>query len=159
MKRFLIPFVLILVVASCGKEGPMGPVGPEGPQGPAGVDGSEGPTGPEGPQGPAGPEGPQGPIGPEGPAGVSLLKEYTATIPSDGNYTLDVPEITGKRTTTYVMAYWAFPTSPNIWTPMTDGWLDGYHSRVFSVSWTYGQVYFYQMSAGDLILVQVFQHN
>ena len=115
--------------------------------------------GKQGPTGPAGPQGAQGPEGPQGPAGVSLIAEYTGTISSDGNYTLDVPEITGKRSTTFVMAYWAFPTSPNIWTPMTDGWLDYSDAHVFGVSWTYGTVLFFEMTAGDLYLVQVFEHD
>ena len=111
----------------------------------------------EGKQGPVGPTGPQGP---EGPAGVSLIKEYTGTIPSDGHYTLDTPEITGKRGTTFVMAYWTFSTTPNIWQPMTDGWVDDFESaHIFSVSWTYGQVLLLGMLADDLYLVQVFEHN
>lgn len=147
MKGLLIPFLLLLVIVACTKEGPMGPAGPQGPEG------LQGPAGPEGTQGPPGPEGPQG------TPGVSLINEYTGSIASDGSYTLDVPEITGKRTTTYVMAYWAFPTSPDIWIPMADGWLDLAYSHIFSVSWTFGKVYFFEMTAGDLYLVQVFEHN
>lgn len=139
MKRFLIPFVLILLIAGCGKQGP---------------------TGPTGPQGPAGEAGEQGETGEQGEPGFSLIKEYTGTIPSDGSYSLDVPEITGKRSTTFVMAYWTFSDTPNIWIPMTDGWLDSSElAHIFWVSWTYGKVYFYAMVAGDLFLVQVFEHN
>jgi hypothetical protein len=129
MQRVLIPVLLMLLVAGCGKEGPTGP------------------------------QGAQGPAGPQGPAGLSLIKEYTGTIQSDGSYYLSVPEITGKRATTFVMAYWAFPTSSNIWTPMTDGWVDSEEAHIFGVSWTYGDVYFFFMTEGDLFLVQVFEHN
>lgn len=153
MKRLLIPFLLILVIVGCGKEGPIGPAGPQG------VQGLQGQTGSDGTQGSPGTDGTQGLPGPEGQPGVSLIKEYTGSIPSDGTYTLNVPEITGKRMTTYVMAYHAYPTSPDIWTPIADGWLDYLYQRIFSVSWTYGKVYFYEMKAGDLYLVQVFEHN
>ncbi|MCD4812657.1 collagen-like protein [bacterium] len=112
-----------------------------------------------GPQGPTGPTGDTGATGPTGPAGTTLLHEYTGQFAAAGNYTLNVSEITGKRTTTFVMAYWAFSSVPDVWTPMTDGWLDSSNSRIFSVSWTAGQVYFYEMDAGDYYLVQVFQHN
>ena len=49
MKFFSYALVaLTFVVASCSKEGDIGPIGPQGPQGEQGV------QGPEGPQGPAG---------------------------------------------------------------------------------------------------------
>jgi len=127
MKRFLIFPLVILVILSCGKQGPTGPAGS------------------------------QGQTGPQGPPGVSLIKEYTGTISSDGNYTLDVPEILDKRTTTFVMAYWTFSTSPNLWIPMTDSWLDSIElCHIFYVSWTYGKVGLTGMLADDLYLVQVF---
>lgn len=160
MKTLSLSFLLILLVVGCGKDGPTGPVGPQGEPGLQGEPGINGEPGLQGDPGTDGEPGVEGPEGPEGPPGVSLIKEYTGTIPSDGSYTLNVPEITGKRTTTFVMAYWAYSTSPNIWTPMTDGWLDSSNfARVFSVSWTYGEVYFFFMVAGNLYLVQVFEHN
>lgn len=168
MKAFLMPFLLILLIAGCTKEGPMGPVGLQGQAGEQGEIGEAGETGEQGEQGqqgeqgdigPGGPPGPEGTEGPEGPPGALLIKEYTGAIPSDGSYTLNVPEILGKRSTTFVMAYWAFPTSPDIWTPMTDGWLDTYEAHIFSVCWTYGKVYFLYMTQGHLYLVQVFEHN
>lgn len=139
MKTLLIPLLVFMLVFACGKEGPMGPAGPEGPEGS---------------------EGPQGLTGPEGPPGVSLIKEYTGTIPADGSYELDVPEIKGKRTSTFVMAYWAFPELPDVWIPMADGWIDVVEgAHIFSVSWSYGKVYFTGMLAGDHYLVQVFEHD
>lgn len=141
MKRLLMPFLLslMLVFVGCTKEGPTGPMGP---------------------QGSAGEQGEVGETGDQGEPGVSLIKEYTGTIPFDGSSALNVPEITGKRATTFVMAYWTFSTTPNIWIPMTDGWLDSAElAHMFTVSWTYGRVYFYGMVAGDFYLVQVFQHN
>ncbi len=141
-----------------GPEGETGPAGPQGEIGPVGPQGETGATGPQGETGAVGPQGETGATGPQGPPGVSLVKEYTGTISADGSYYLNVPEITGKRSTTVVMAYWAYQSSSDIWTPMADGWL-GVDARIFSVSWTFGKVYFYDMAAGDLYLVQVFQHN
>jgi hypothetical protein len=133
---FLLGVCLAVLMVGCaGKDGATGPMGPQGPQGPTGS------------------------TGPAGPPGTTLLKEYIGQFSASGNYTLDVPEITGKRTSTFIMAYWAFANSPDIWTPMTDGWLDSGNSHIFGVSWTYGGVMFYQVVAGDYYLVQVFQHN
>jgi hypothetical protein len=101
--------------------------------------------------------------GPMGPAGLTLLREYTGQFAEAGNYSLDVLEITGKRTTTFVMAYWAFSEVPDAWVPMTDGIPSGFtditEPHVLGVSWTLGKVAFYSMSAGDYYLVQVFQHD
>jgi len=105
-------------------------------------------------------EGKQGPTGPQGPAGVSLIKEYTGTIPFDGHHVLKVPEITGKRNTTFVMAYWTFSTTPDSWTPMADGWLDNVdYAKMFCVSWTHGEVFLIGMLKDDLYLLQVFEHD
>jgi len=144
MKALLIPSLLslLLLSVSCGKDGATGPMGPQGLVGEQGEVGEAGET------------------GEQGEPGFSLIKEYTGTIPFDGHHLLNVPEITDKRSTTFVMAYWTFPASPNIWTPMTDGWIDSSErAHIFWVSWTYGKVYFYGMVAEDLYLVQVFQHN
>jgi hypothetical protein len=134
---FVLFAVLILAFAGCEKQGPTGPMGPQGEMGP---------------------EGETGPAGPEGSPGFSLIAEYTGTVPSDGNYYMEVPEITGKRTTTFVMAYYAYPTSPDVWTQMTDGWLTT-GTRAFGVSWTLGVLAFYDMVKDDLYLVQVFEHD
>jgi hypothetical protein len=110
-----------------------------------------------------GPTGPEGPQGATGAAGVSLLKEYTGSISAAGDFTLSVPEILGRRTTTYVEAYWAIPSAPDIWTPMSDGWTapgdPALTSRTMSVSWTYGDVYMFGMKANDIYLIRVFQNN
>lgn len=142
-----------------GDTGNTGDQGDQGETGDTGEQGDQGDTGETGETGDQGEIGPEGPEGPEGPPGISLIAEYTGTLPSDGNYSLSVPEIKGKRATTFVMAYWTIPTAPSIWTPMTDGWLDSYKAHIFWVSWTYGKVYFYYMTEGDLYLVQVFQHD
>ncbi len=116
--------------------------------------------GPMGPTGPTGPMGPMGPEGPEGPAGITLIKEYTGTIPEDGNHSIDVPEISGKRDTTFVMAYWAFSSTPTVWMPMSDGWIDDIQlCHIFTVSWSYGNVAFFGMKKDELYLIQVFEHN
>lgn len=107
----------------------------------------------------AGKEGPMGPQGPQGPTGTTLIKEYTGQFPSTGSFTLNVPEIKGNRASTYVIAYWAFNNTPDIWTPLADGWLDSANSKIFCVSWNLGQVGFFQMTAGDYYLIQVYQHN
>lgn len=133
MKRLIgLLSLLLLLSVGCGKDGATGPMGPQGLAGETGE---------------------------QGEPGVLLIKEYTGTISSDGSWSLSVPEITGKRSTTFVMAYWTFPTTPDIWIPMTDGWLDTTEAHIFGVSWTYGKVYFYYMVEGDLFLVQVFEHN
>jgi hypothetical protein len=105
-------------------------------------------------------DGKMGPVGPEGPPGVSLIREYTGSVPDDGSFFVDVPEIKDRRNSTFVMAYWAFDSSPEIWIPMTDGWLDSEDvGHIFSVSWTYGRVYFFFMAEGDLYLIQIFEHS
>lgn len=86
---------MLLVFASCGKDGAIGPQGPEGiqgekgdkgdrgeqgprgatgatgPQGARGATGATGPQGPTGPRGATGPQGPQGPAGPRGATGAT----------------------------------------------------------------------------------------
>jgi hypothetical protein len=59
-----------------------------------------------------------------------------------------------------VQVYFAIPSAPDIWTPMTDGWKDTVAaSRTSGVSWTFGKVYFFGMSANDLYLIKVFQNQ
>jgi hypothetical protein len=116
-----------------------------------------------------GPEGPTGPAGATGAAGVSLLNEYTGTVPTiaappNNDYDVTVPEITGRRSSTYVEAYWKLSGS-DFWTPMTDGWtspLDSatpYTSRTLEVSWSLGQVRLAGVKTGDLYLIKVFENN
>jgi hypothetical protein len=110
-----------------------------------------------------GPTGPTGPTGAQGPAGVSLIKEYTGTITTAGDFNVDVPEILGRRSTTYVEAYWALPASPDVWTPMSDGWTAPLDppttSRTMTVSWTFGKVGLWGFKASDIYLIRVFQNN
>jgi len=84
--------------------------------------------------------------------GIKLLNTYEATFtPTDGNrhYDFTVPEIQDKPSETFVMGYRAFSTSPDIWTPISDGWLDTYaESMVLTVSWEYGAVRFWNFSPG-----------
>jgi hypothetical protein len=108
--------------------------------------------------------GPQGATGATGPAGgVTLIAQYdniSSPLTSGGDYTVTVPEILNKRTTTYVEGYWATNAHPDIWTPMADGWgTSNSNSRTCSVSWTAGQVGLWGMLAGDIYLIKVFQHN
>ena len=107
-----------------------------------------------------GQRGATGPEGPEGPTGVSMIHEYSGSFPAAGDFAVSVPEIQGRRTTTYVMVYWAVPGAPDIWTLMSDGWKDlPAQSRTATVSWTDGEVGFWGMSADDMYLIQVFQHE
>ncbi|ASU33109.1 collagen-like protein [Mucilaginibacter xinganensis] len=77
--HYLLAFV-VLMLASCAKDGVTGPQGPAGPQGPQGSPGAQGPPGATGPQGPAGPAGPAGPTGPSG--GVLII--YSAWMSPSG---------------------------------------------------------------------------
>lgn len=113
-------------------------------------------------RGPTGPTGPEGPAGPTGATGVVLLKEYTGTA-TMADFSVDIPEILGRRSTTYVETYWALAGAPDIWTPMADGWTNPgdppLTSRTMGVSWTFGKVYLAGMKVGDLYLIRVFQNN
>ena len=107
-----------------------------------------------------GKEGPMGPQGPAGTPGVALLNEHTGTLSSAGDYEVEVPEITGLRSSTFVEVYWALDSAPDIWTLMSDGWKDdSAESRTCAVSWTYGKVYLFGMQAGDHYYIKVFQHQ
>lgn len=97
--------------------------------------------------------------GDKGDAGVSLIKTYTGVMTGATMQTISVPEIKGKPETTFVLAYYSFSTSPTVWTPMSDGWLDSSLSNVFSVSWTAGTVNIYQGFAGDNYMLKVYQNN
>jgi hypothetical protein len=102
----------------------------------------------------------RGPMGPAGPAGTSLIKVYSDSFTSSGDFSITVPEIYGKSSTTFVQVYWAIPSAPDIWTPMADGWKDDKAvSRTCGVSWTFGKVYFFGMSSGDLYMIKVFQNE
>lgn len=129
MKKRVIAFIVVALLSSCkGSKGDPGAVGIQGFRGSDGDD------------------------------AIVLSKTYTGTVPSDGSFTLSVPEITNKAGKTIVQAFWAFPTSPNIWTPLEDGWLDDTTNvgRVFALSWTPGTVYLSFMSTGDLYKVEIY---
>jgi hypothetical protein len=107
-----------------------------------------------------GPMGPAGPTGATGAPGITMIQEYSGSFATAGDFAVSVPEITGKRSSTFVEVYWAIPSAPDIWTPMSDGWKDDPTlSRTATVSWTNGEVGFWGMKAGDLYLIQVYQHN
>ena len=143
-----ILFVFVVVLTGCSSLLPKGDKGDPGQQGTPGATGEVGVIGPVGSTGEA------------GVPGMTLIKIYAGTFSSTGNLYLDVPEISGKLGSTIVLAYWAFSTSPSIWNPMADGWLDSStFAKSFSVSWTFGRVYFYGVTAGDYYLVQVYQNN
>lgn len=106
-----------------------------------------------------GKEGPTGPTGPQGSPGVLMVKEYTGQFTSAGDFVVSVPEIQGRRSSTYVMVYWSVSGSA-YWTPMADGWTnsEGY-TRIAQVSWSNGEVKLLSMKANDYYLIQVFSHN
>lgn len=77
MKFYTIAvMVLALSLASCSKEGDMGPIGPEGPQGE---------QGPVGPQGPAGQDGEDGQDGTDGQHGADGQDGEDGKDGKDGN--------------------------------------------------------------------------
>ncbi|MFC2081230.1 hypothetical protein ACFLR8_03370 [Bacteroidota bacterium] len=104
-------------------------------------------------------EGPEGPIGPQGPSGVTMISEYTGICDTSVFIFVDIPEIKNRQTSTFVMAYWAFPDSPDLWTPISDGWWDTEGSQLLIVSWTEGGVLLYDMLEGLHYLIQVFEHQ
>ncbi len=108
-------------------------------------------------RGPMGPEGPAGAPGATGAPGVSLIKQYTGTISSTGSFEVLVPEISGRNSTTYVDVYFTTTASPDIWTPMTDGYSTT--SRYCQVSWSLGKVYLNNMTASDLYMIKVYQNQ
>lgn len=87
MKTYVIMFrfftlAMLLLIASCGKEGDPGPQGVQGEQGP---EGPQGPQGEEGPQGPQGSQGVQGPQGEQGEPGANII--YSEWMDPDWNDT------------------------------------------------------------------------
>ena len=123
----IVVVAISLVVALCSCEGPEGPIGPQGEQGIPGV------------------------------PGFVLIKTYTGSIPTNGTHVLDIPEISQKVLTTFILAYWAYEGSPSIWFPLADGRLDNSYARIFAVHWDYGEVRFHQMLAGDLYQIYIFE--
>jgi len=105
-----------------------------------------------------GPEGPEGPEGLQGPPGVTLIAEYTGIIDSSSIVAIQIPEIKNRQTSTFVMAYWSFPENPDLWIPMTDGWIDEAGSQIIMVTWIDGGVILYDMVEGHHYLIQVFEH-
>jgi hypothetical protein len=143
--RALYFLLLLSIFYSC--TGPVGPAGPTGATGPAGATGATGPAGATGATGPA------------GPAGVTLLKTYTGYMTGEESQSISVPEILGKISSTFVLGYYT-STASNIWTPMTDGWLDSNsYARMLWVSWTYGNCYIYGGRIGDKYLINVYSNN
>lgn len=136
--KYLVPITLFLMTIGCK--------GPEGERGPQGLQGLTGTTGDK---------------GDKGDPGVSLIKTYSGTIPSNGSFTVTVPEIKNKKGTTFVECYYAFASSPSIFTRMADGWIDDTTSlsRISSVSWDFGTVYLSYMTAGDIYRIDVYGTN
>lgn len=132
MKKLILLLIIFFLFGCAGKEGPMGPTGPQGQRGPSG------PTGPSSP-------------------GLVLIKTYSGYFSTSGNYSLNVPEILNKQNSTIVLGFYAFPTSPSVWIPLTDGWLDSSQSQIFSISWVLGTILFMDMAAGNLYLVQIYE--
>lgn len=64
-----IAVLVVLALAACTTDNPVGPMGVQGEPGTPGVEGKQGPQGERGPPGERGPQGEQGPKGDVGPAG------------------------------------------------------------------------------------------
>jgi len=116
-------------------------------------------VGPPGPAGPAGPAGPTGPAGPAAQAQISLLRTLTYTFTptsSTRNYRFTVPEIRNRHGETFALGYSAFSTSPTLWSPVADGWLDSATSATYlAVSWDYGTVTFMGFPTGYTFLLRL----
>ncbi len=112
----------------------------------------------KGEKGDSGDRGATGLPGNNGTNGIVLVKTYTGTMPSDGSFSLTVPEILNKQGNVIVQAYWTIPSAPNIWTPFSDGWLDNTTNsgHIFWISWSVGKVYFNYVASGDLYRVDVY---
>jgi len=142
MRKFFICLILVSIVLLTGCSSLL-------PKGEAGATGSTGPTGEAGAI---------GPTGPTGPAGVTLIKTYSGTFTGETTQSIYVSEIVDKLGETFILAYFAFSTSPDVWNPMTDGWLDAEAWRYW-YSWTTGYVSFYECSAGHYYMIQVYQND
>lgn len=95
-----------------------------------------------------------------GEDGIGLIKTYTGSFTSVSTTTNDldisVLEIKGKPGTTFALAYWAFLSAPNLWTPCADGWLDSADYLIACyTSWTYGTVTFTGLPTGSTYLYRV----
>ena len=124
----LISFLAVLFILGC--------TGETGPMGPAGTDGTDGVN---------------------GSPGTTMLNQYSGDC-LNGTFFISVPEILNKQTTTYVLGYYSSDGSPDIWTPMTDGWLTPRAMQLW-LSWTQGRVYVYDATNTYNYLIQVFEHN
>jgi hypothetical protein len=82
--------------------------------------------------------------GPTGPAGLMLVKTYTGVITGATWQVIDIPEIKNKSSTTFIMAYASFASSPNMWYPISDGLSDDYYSMILLISWTSGTAWIYE---------------
>lgn len=110
---------------------------------------------------PKGDKGETGATGPTGEAGATatLIKTYAGSLTSS-NKTIDVPEILGKEDTTFVLVYQSYSSTPTMWHPVTDGWLDSFPSACYYViSWEYGKVYLNSWTIGDNYMIKVYQNS
>ena len=107
-----------------------------------------------------GPAGPAGEAGPAGPAGTIFLKSYTGTMTGETQQLISIPEIKNKIGITFVMAYYASPSSSTVWTPITDGmdYVDA-DPCVVAISWYSGSIWITYGNAGDLYMINVYQTN
>jgi len=95
--------------------------------------------------------------GDKGDAGVSLLKTYTGTMTGATRQVISVPEILANPETTFVLAYQAFASNPDRWTPITDGWLDS-TAMCIEVDWVNGNVNIYQGFTSSLYKIKVYKN-
>lgn len=105
-------------------------------------------------------EGPTGPAGASGPAGPGwhYVKSYSGSIPADGEFTINIPEIRNKRYKTMINAYWAFSEVPDVWFPLEDGWLDSTEDgKIFAISWSLSTVTLIGMAKGDLYSIDIYE--
>jgi len=92
---YLFTFIVAVLLASCVKDGAVGPTGPAGGNGATGSPGNTGPTGATGPAGPAGPTGAGGATGAMGSTTNVFYSAWITPATSSGPaWDIPAPEIT-----------------------------------------------------------------
>jgi len=87
--HYIFAFVVAVLLASCTKDGSVGPAGPAGVQGAAGTPGNTGLTGVTGPTGATGPTGPTGATGPAGTSNA-FFSDWITPVTNTWNFDRDL---------------------------------------------------------------------
>jgi len=127
-----VPFFLVLVVllSSCSSLLPKGDKGDPGDQGIPGVTGE---------------------------AGSATILNLYYKVASAGTNVATVPEILDKMTSTFVKVYESYPSTPDLWHEITDGFTST--SIYYAISWSAGEVYVFNCTAGNNLMFMVYGTN